>query len=206
MAVQVLRDLRGLLIQVIHAPDNEGRALVEHLHRMGCKCETTWPLPDAINPNANVVFISVDQESRRQILKLCNVTNRIPPTLIAVTSYEDPGTLQVVLECGALAVVERPIRPFGLLTNLTIARSLWIERQEANKRLRKMERKLAGNSKILKAKSILIETQGLDEHEAYDTIRQQAMAKRIPMDELAAAIINAHELLTVRIDPNKNKR
>ena len=205
MAVQVLRDFRGLHIQVVHAPDSEGRALVEHLHRMGCKCETTWPLPEAINPNADIVFISVDQERRREILKLCSFNSRIPPTLIAVTSYEDPGTLQAVLECGALAVVERPIRPFGLLTNLTIARSLWLERQEASKRLRKLERKLAGNNKILKAKNILMESQGLNESEAYETIRQQAMAKRIPMDELATAIINAHELLTVRIDPNKLK-
>jgi len=42
------------------------------------------------------------------------------PTLLAVVSYEDPSTLQLVLEAGAVAVIERPIRPFGLLTNLTI--------------------------------------------------------------------------------------
>jgi AmiR/NasT family two-component response regulator len=43
-----------------------------------------------------------------------------------------------------------------------------------------------------------METQGLSEQEAYESIRKQAMAKRISMDELAAAIINAHELLTFK--------
>ena len=84
------------------------------------------------------------------------------------------------------------------MTNLTIARSLWLERRDSSKRIRKLERKLAGNNRTLKAKNILMETQGLSEQEAYESIRKQAMAKRISMDELAAAIINAHELLTFK--------
>jgi len=195
---KILQDLKGLLVQVIHPPDRAGLALVEHLRRIGCTCETTWPLPDAISPSAVVVLVSIEQENREKILRLFRPIQPSDPALLAVVSYEDPSTLQVVLECGALAVIERPIRPFGLLTSLTIARALWLERQNAAKRIRKLERKLAGNNRILRAKTILMETQGLSEHEAYENIRRQAMAKRVPMDDLASAIINAHELLTFR--------
>lgn len=196
MVTNILQDLKGLRVQVIHPPDSEGQALVEHLRRIGCNCETTWPLPDAVSMSALVVLISVEQEYREQILRLFRPKQRSDPALLAVVSFEDPGTLQVVLECGALAVIERPIRPFGLLTNLTIARALWLERQSASKRIRKLERKLAGNNRILQAKSILMETQGITEQAAYASIRRQAMAKRISMDDLASAIINAHGLLT----------
>ena len=198
MSTKILQDLKGLRVQVIHPPDPAGLALVEHLRRIGCSCETTWPLPDAISPSAVVVLVSIEQENREKILRLFRPIQPSDPALLAVVSYEDPSTLQVVLECGALAVIERPIRPFGLLTNLTIARSLWMERQNASKRIRKLERKLAGNNRILRAKSILMETQGLTESDAYENIRRQAMAKRVPMDDLASAIINAHELLTYR--------
>lgn len=198
MATSILQDLKGLRVQVIHPPDAAGLALVEHLRRIGCSCETTWPLPDAINPSAVVVLVSIEQENRDKILSLFRPVEPSDPALIAVVTYEDPSTLQVVLECGALAVIERPIRPFGLLTNLTIARALWLERQNASKRIRKLERKLAGNNRILRAKNILMETQGLSEQEAYENIRRQAMAKRVPMDDLASAIINAHELLTFK--------
>jgi AmiR/NasT family two-component response regulator len=198
LSVQLLRNLKGLRIQVVHAPDSDGKALVDHLHRIGCNCETTWPLPEAISQNADVVLISIESENRQEILKLFNEAQQSSSTLIAVASYEDPGTLQIILECGALAVIERPIRPFGLLTNLTIARALWMERQEFRKRIRKLERKLTGNNRIIKAKSILMETQKLDEQEAYENIRRQAMAKRISMDDLAISIINAYELLTSR--------
>lgn len=196
----ILRDLRGLRIQVIHQPDAEGLALVDHLRRLGCDCEVTWPLPDEISPLAAVVLVSIEQENREKILKLFRSNRPSDPALLAVVSFEDPSTLQVVLECGALAAIERPIRPFGLLTNLTIARALWLERQSAGKRIRKLERKLAGQNRITKAKNILMETQKLSEQEAYESIRRQAMTKRVPMDDLAMAIINAHELLTSR-DP-----
>jgi len=115
-----------------------------------------------------------------------------------VVSYEDPSTLQLVLEAGAVAVIERPIRPFGLLTNLTIARSLWLERREAEKRVRKLERKLAGIQRIQKAKAILMDGQGLNEADAYESIRRQAMSKRLSMDDMASAIIHANELLQYR--------
>ncbi|MFA5122633.1 ANTAR domain-containing response regulator [Zavarzinia sp.] len=196
MSFQILRDFKGLRVQVIYPPDQEGKSLVEHLKRIGCVCETTWPLPEAISSTADLVLLSVEQESRAQILDLTrDFAKGRGPTIVAIVSYENPSTLQVVIECGALAVIERPIRPFGLLTNLMLARSLWLERQEAEKRIRKLERKLSGNNKITKAKAILMESQGLSEEVAYESIRRQAMAKRLPMDEMAAAIINAHELL-----------
>jgi AmiR/NasT family two-component response regulator len=199
VAIQVLRDLRGLRVQVIHPADGEGVSLVEHLRRIGCTVEALWPIPEELSDSVDVVLLSIDHDSRDKILKLFRGQNDRMPTLIAVVGYENPSTLQIVLESGALAVIERPIRPFGLLTNLTIARSLWMERQEAQRRLRKLERKLSGLQKIQKAKSILMEKQGLSEEDAYQTLRRQAMGKRVPMEEMALAVINANELLHSRL-------
>ena len=197
MAIQILKDLRGLKVHVIHPPDEERGSLVEHLRRIGCMVEITWPVP-ADWPAADIVLLAIEQDARPEIVKLLKSDPDERPTLIAVVGYENPSTLQLVLESGAVAVVERPIRPFGLLTNLTIARSLWLEREEAKKRVAKLERKLSGIQKIQKAKSILMESQGLSEEEAYQSIRRQAMAKRVPMEDMALAIINASELLNFR--------
>jgi AmiR/NasT family two-component response regulator len=196
VTTRLLQDLKGLRVQVVHPPDQQGVILVEHIHRIGCSCEVTWPLPDQISPTAAVVIVAIEQEYREKILKLFRRVQPSDPALLAVVSFEDPSTLQVVLECGALGAIDRPIRPFGLLTNLIIARSIWIERQDASKRIRKLERRLAGNNQIAKAKTILMETQSLTEEGAYDCIRRRAMAMRLPMEELAHAIINAHTLLT----------
>ncbi len=200
MSIQILRDIRGLRVQVIHANDVEGQQLVDHLKRIGCVVETTWPPPSAYAENADLVLLSVDQEDRDTLHKLIRSHSERAPTVIAIVGYENPSTLALVLESGALAVVERPIKPFGLLTQITLARSLWLERKEQARRIRKLERKVTSMQQIQKAKAILMGSHGISEDEAYQSIRRQAMAKRISMEEMAVAIINASELLNFRPD------
>jgi AmiR/NasT family two-component response regulator len=198
VAIQILRDLRGLRVLVVNPPDNERIRLVEHLRRIGCMAETQWPVPESWSDACDIMLLAIEHDVRAEIQRLLKSSDGLRPTLIAIVGYEDPTTLQLVLEAGAVAVIERPIRPFGLLTNLTIARSLWLEKREADKRMRKLERKLSGLQRIQKAKSILMEGQGLSEADAYESIRRQAMSKRLSMDDMAAAIIHANELLQYR--------
>ncbi|GBD50526.1 ANTAR domain-containing response regulator [Methylopila sp. Yamaguchi] len=200
MAIQILRDIKGLRVQAIHPNDAEGKQLVDHLKRIGCFVETTWPIPDAYSDNVDLVLLTIEQEDRDGLLKLMKSRSDSPPTVIAIVGYENPSTLSLLLESGALAVIERPLKPFGLLTQIALARSLWLERKEQARRLRKLERKLNGIQQIQKAKTILMANQGISEEEAFQTIRRQAMSKRVPMEEMASAIINANELLNFRAD------
>ena len=195
MAIEILRDLRGLNIEVMHPPDAEGVSLVEHLRRIGCITTTAWPLPEELGAASDLVVLAVEHDGREPLRRLFRNQDRALPTVIAIVGYENPSILQLVLEIGAHAVIERPVRPFGLLTQLAIARSLWQQQQEASRRVQKLERKLAGIQKIQRARLILMASQGLTEEEAYQLIRRQAMSKRMTMEEMAAAIINAHALL-----------
>lgn len=195
MPIQILRDLRGLRVDVIHPPDPDCVNLIEHLRRIGCAVSTAWPVPEAVAPSADIVLLSIDHDSRDLLRRLFRASDQIMPTMIAIVGYENPSTLQLVLEAGAHAVIERPIRPFGLLTQLVIARSLWLQQQESNRKTQKLERKLLGIQKIQRAKSILIAGHGLTEELAYQSIRKQAMSRRISMDDMADAIINANDLL-----------
>ncbi|MDX7950784.1 ANTAR domain-containing protein [Lichenihabitans sp. Uapishka_5] len=196
MSINVLRDLRDLRVQVVHPPDEEGISLVEHLRRIGCTVEANWPIPDSPAPQADVLMLHIDYDQRDPIRKLLRQQGDQGPAVIAIVDYENPSTLQIVLECGALAVTEKPIRPFGLLTNIILARTLWLERQATARKMRKFEAKLSGIQKIQRAKAILMQSQALSEDEAYSTIRKQAMTKRTSMEDMASAIINANDLLT----------
>ncbi len=197
MAIEILRDLRGLRIEVMHPPDAEGVGLVEHLRRIGCVTTTVWPLPDEVAAGSDIVVLAVEHDSRVPLRRLFRDQDRLP-TVIGVVEYENPSILQLVLEIGAHAVIERPVRPFGLLTQLAIARSLWLQQQVSRQRTQKLERKLAGMQKIQRARLILMASHSLTEEEAYQTLRRQAMSKRMSLEDMAAAIINAHDLLRAR--------
>jgi AmiR/NasT family two-component response regulator len=47
---------------------------------------------------------------------------------------------------------------------------------------------------VQQAKIILIETKGMSEIDAYNALRDQAMAKREPVEKIAEALVKAHEL------------
>jgi AmiR/NasT family two-component response regulator len=196
----LLKDLRDLFVMVIHEPDRDGSALVDHLRRIGCRVEAHWPPPAEISASVDVLFVAIDRDIHNKVKHLLRRAANEGPAVIAVVDYENPATLQLVLETEALSVIGRPVRPFGLLANLVMARNAWHQLQVLNRRIQKLEQKLSGQQKVAKAKSILMETQGLTEHTAYESIRAQAMAKRTTMVEIANAIINANELLSFRPD------
>ena len=75
MAIQILRDLRGLRVQIIHPPDAEGVSLIEHLRRIGCTVEAQWPIPEAFSDAVDVVLLSIDHDCRDQIVKLLRGQN-----------------------------------------------------------------------------------------------------------------------------------
>lgn len=193
MAIEILRDLRGLVVEVMHPPDADGVSLIEHLQRIGCVATCVWPIPSINTPAPDLIVLAVDHDMREPLRQLCRRNQASPPTVIAVVSYENPSTLQLVLEIGAHAVIERPIHPFGLLTQLVVARSLWLQQQENHAKAQKLERKLAGIQSLHRARLILMMNQKLSEDEAYKTIRRHAMTNRIALEDAATAIIHAHE-------------
>ena len=195
MAISLLRELPELKIVVIHPPDEEGDALVSHLRRVGCMVSVTWPVPVTLASNADVLFLLIEGEARTATEALLKSLPKPEPTVIAIVNYEDPTTLQLVLVSGAFAVVQKPIKPFGLLANLVAARSIWVERQALLKENRKLRRKITSDQAMSRAKTILMASKGIGEVEAYQAIRAQAMSKRLSMEQIASSIINMETLL-----------
>jgi AmiR/NasT family two-component response regulator len=190
-----LKELRTLKIAVIHPDDGDGQLLAQQLQRIGCLVQALWPPVQALPDGIDIAFVAV----RPEILHLqFDWTHREDaPTVIAVVNYENPTIVEAVLALGATAVLPSPIRSFGLLSALVVAREAHKENRSLSRRLRKVEAKLLGVRHIADAKTILMKTHGLSESEAYDSIRDQAMSKRVTTEEVASAIVNASEVLSL---------
>ncbi|MEM8841580.1 MAG: ANTAR domain-containing protein [Pseudomonadota bacterium] len=196
----VLKDLRELFVMVLHPADKDGSLLHDQLRRIGCRTEAVWSPPKILPPHVDVVFAGISRDHQRALQRVLRRGEGPAPAVIALVDYENPAMLQLVLDIEAVAVISKPVRPFGLLTNLAVARNAWLEQQALLEKVAKVEARLSGQKRIAKAKSIIMETQGVTEQIAYKTIRSQAMSKRISVDEMAVAIINANDLLLSRPD------
>ncbi|MEM6356621.1 MAG: ANTAR domain-containing protein [Pseudomonadota bacterium] len=200
MARLQLRDLRELSVMVVHASDGDGAVVREQLRRIGCRVEAAWPPPRALPAHVDVAFVAISHDHHAALKRMLKRAEGSELAVIALVDYENPAMLQLVLDIEAVAVVSKPVRAFGLLTNLVVARNAALEQRVLKERIKRLEGRISGQKKIAKAKSILMETQGISEKAAYRTIQSQAMSKRCSIEEMAVAIINANDLLSSRIN------
>lgn len=199
-----LKELRLLRVAVLHPDDADGRQLTQQLQRIGCQVQAFWPPVPTLPEGIDVVFLAVQPEILQLEFDWARAEN--PPTCIAVVTYENPTIVDTVLRLGARAVLPAPVRSFGLLSALVIARTVSGEIQGQARRIRKLEAKLNGARCIAEAKSILMRTRNVSELQAYDLIRDQAMSKRVTTEDIAAAIVNANEILSMGVQSRADRR
>lgn len=191
----IIKDIRALRVLVVHPRDTHAEELLKQIRRIGCHTEAMWPPPKALPAYADIVFLEISENVPQKILRLIADDWTRRPTLIGVAGYENPSVLQGVLDIKVEAVVTKPLRPYGVLTSMVIARRIWHELRARDRALNKMKEKLESSQKISQAKFILMRLHGIDEEEAYKTIRSQAMTKRTTTSKIAQSIINADGIL-----------
>jgi AmiR/NasT family two-component response regulator len=190
-----LKELRSLRVVVFHPDNADGQQLIQQLQRIGCQVRAFWPPMPVLPDGVDVVFLAVHPEVTQ--LEFEWIAAEDAPACIAVVNYENPTIVEFVLRLNARAVLPSPIRSFGLLSTLVIARVVNTEIQTHSRRARKLEAKLTGARRVAEAKSILARTRNITEGQAYDLIRDQAMSKRVTTEDIATAIINANDILSV---------
>lgn len=117
------------------------------------------------------------------------------PALVAIVNYESPTVIESVLKLGAENVVTSPVKVFGLLATLVLSRQIRERRRLLHKNIQRLEEKLTGVRNVAEAKAILMRCRRISEAEAYRFLREQAMAKRVTIEQMAIAIIEAHKFL-----------
>lgn len=190
-----LKDLRSLRVAVFHPDDNDGQQLTQQLQRIGCQVQAYWPPLPALPSELDVIFLSVRPDSIDYGYEWAQREDG--PPVIAIVTYENPTIVEAVLRLGARAVLPSPVRSFGLLSTLVIARQTDTDAKQLHKRVRKLEAKLQGMRHIAEAKDILMRTRGISETQAYDLIREQAMTKRVTTEDIASAIVHANDVLSM---------
>ncbi len=198
-----LKDLRQLKITVMHPDDADGKLLTQQLQRIGCQVHAVWPPVQHLPDETDVVLLAVRPDHLH--LQLDWAHGDSSPALIAVVNYENPTIVSAVLELKAQGILPSPIRSFGLLSTLVVARKTHKESRAQQQRIQKLQAKLLGQRQVADAKAILMSTHQVSEDRAYDLLREQAMNKRCSIEEIAQAIVNASELLAMK-DKTKDPR
>ncbi|UPK07785.1 ANTAR domain-containing protein [Bradyrhizobium sp. 170] len=189
---RLMEDLRGARVLVVHPRDAEGDALIDQLKRIGCNVRGLWPPPAEIPRDVDTVFHLVEAAETPDFTASATDDG---PTFVAIIDYENPTVLKRLLDSNAHGVVNKPIRSFGILSSLVLARSAHGYARRLQGKVQKLEETLKARRDVDKAVKILVSLKKIGETEAYELIRQQATQKRLSMAQVAATIIGAQEVL-----------
>ncbi|RMD62888.1 MAG: ANTAR domain-containing protein [Alphaproteobacteria bacterium] len=189
---RVLAEMSQLDIVVATRRDEYGEMLIRELQRTRAKVRHLWPLPDMLPSEADVVFCDL----------VAGLADRIPwipgdpkAALIVITPQAPPPDIDAMVHCAPDAVLHRPFTTHAILTSLALARSHYLYGQRLRTRIEKLDETLRSMRAVERAKAILMNTRAMREDEAYHFLRRQAMSRRMSISAVAAAIVDANEIL-----------
>ncbi len=194
LSPEFLKQLRSRRVAVIHPNDADGSVLLLQLQRIGCQVQAYWPPPAELPEGTDIVFCSVQPE--RQLDTHDWVRGCESAIVIGVIGYENPTVFDALLSLNASWVITVPVRSTGVLSALVMTIQRQDETRALTKRITRLEERLASAKLIDDAKSIIARSRDVSGDEAYRLLRERAMAKRVPIEEIARAIVNADAILS----------
>jgi AmiR/NasT family two-component response regulator len=113
--------------------------------------------------------------------------------VVLLTAYSQRELIEGARQAGVVAYLVKPFREAQLVPAIEIALARFGEFQQLRHDVADLREALETRKQVERAKGILMDTQGLNEAEAFRRIQQISMNTRRPMREVAAAILLAHE-------------
>lgn len=186
MSAPVVRNFRGARALVCHADDGSRATLAERLARLGL--EVTLHDPGSAEPKPaagthDVVFFDADDGSEGVPIEAFDVP------LIALIGVEAPSRLARVVRRRAAAYIVKPVRSSGIYTALVVAFSEHARRKAEAEERAALARRLASRRYMIKAILTIMDRDGGDDETAFQTLRRDAMRRRIPIEDVARQIV-----------------
>lgn len=185
-------DLRSICVAVVYPPGEDRDIVVQQLQRIGCRLKLVWPLPAEPPKDADVIFFQVSTDLEGQAAWTASAVNA---ALVALSDYESPTTLKLLVDTQAHGVITKPFRSTGILSTLVLARSSQSFHERLQNKLNKLELTMKSRRQIEKAIRALSESQHMSEAQAYEHMRTRATTLRITVAEVAQMVIDAQEAM-----------
>jgi AmiR/NasT family two-component response regulator len=118
---------------------------------------------------------------------------RVAPVLL-LSAYSQQELVTRAREAGVAGYLVKPFRESDLTPAIEVALARFSEFRALEREVGDLRETLETRKVVERAKGILMDTQGLNESEAFRRIQKMSMNNRKPMKAVAEAIILAHQV------------
>lgn len=113
----------------------------------------------------------------------------------ALLGSEAPGRIAWALDCGAGSFIPKPVAASTIYPALVLAVTAHEQRLEDEARIARLEERLKLRPIVFAAVSRLKADRQIDDEQAYGMLRNCAMRRRMPIEQLAALVVGGLETL-----------
>lgn len=146
--------------------------------------------------NADVILLDMENP-HRDIIENCVSQFDLPTVLFTKNSHKE--IIKNAIDAGVTAYIVDGIDPSKLDSILAISIEQFKKHKKLVNDLEETKIKLADRKDVEKAKVLLMKLQSLNEDDAFQLLRKNAMSHRITMGEMARRLLDAHALLQPKL-------
>ncbi len=189
-------------VVVVAADDDQTRFLIRELQRLRARVRQIWPMQAQLPSDVDIVFCEYTSDLPRRLPWNPGDARAALVAILPTNEALDPNVL-----CNATpqAVLSKPFSTNAILAAYFLANSQFRYERRLRDKIDKLEDSLRAARIVERAKAILMSTRNINEDEAYNVIRRQAMDRRVPASVVASAIVDSFELIGYSSDSEPTK-
>lgn len=179
----------GWRATILHREDNTTERLTRQLKLIGFQVTVQWqPLDAADLPD--IMLVDADQGWDGLLPWSGEIA---PRPLVALLGSEAPGRIAWAMEQGVGAIIAKPLASSAVYPALVMALGIHRERKAVIDKLNHLEERVRLRPLVHAAVERIIAVRHVDEELAYTILRNCAMQRRMPMEQVAASILGGAE-------------
>jgi AmiR/NasT family two-component response regulator len=138
-------------------------------------------------PDLAILDIKMPDMDGLEVAETITAKRRIP--IVMLTAYSDRELVERAAQLAVLAYLVKPVKEADLGLAIELAMARFEEWQALEREAADLKEALATREAVDRAKEILMQRDGLTEHEAFLSIQRRSRNSRRPMREVAEAIL-----------------
>ncbi len=148
-----------------------------------------------VDIDPDVIFIDLENPNRDLLEHMFEVSRAVKRPIAMFVDQSDQSAIEAAVEAGVSAYVVDGLKKERIRSIMNTAISRFNAFDRLRRELEDTKTELANRKTIERAKTILMETRGLSEPEAYKLLRTTAMNQNRRMVEIAESLVVAAGLI-----------
>ncbi len=147
----------------------------------------------ALQPD--IIIIDMDAPGRDTLEQMREINRDQAKPIILFSAPNDKGFMQEAIRAGVSAYMLDGLNHAHIMPIVEVAIARFREFQALRKELDDTKSKLADRKVIEKAKGLIMTRKGLDEEDAYQLLRKNAMSQNKRLIDVARVLVSVEDLL-----------